>query len=89
MSTWSPGFVLGILLSVGYAGLYHLWSGRHLGDLMLALPVTALGFGIGQFIGLFLQTPLLQIGQLHVFEATLGAWGALFVVRLLTMRLRE
>jgi hypothetical protein len=89
MSALSPGFVLGILLSVGYACLYHVWSGRHLGDLLLALPVTALGFGAGQFAGLFTQTPLLQIGQLHVFEATVGAWGALFFVRLLTMRLRE
>jgi hypothetical protein len=89
MSAWSPAFLLGILLSVVYASLYHLWSGRHLGDLMLALPVTTLGFGVGQFVGLFLQTPLFQIGQLHVFEATIGAWGALFVVRLLTMRARD
>jgi hypothetical protein len=79
----SPALLLGVLLSVGYASLYHVLGGRHLGDLALALPTAAFGFGVGQFVGLFLQTPFLQMGQLHVFEATLGAWLALFIIRLL------
>lgn len=84
MSSWlSPALLLGLLFSVGYAALYHLWSGRHWGDLALALPVALLGFGLGQFVGLFSQAPLLQIGQLHLLEASLGAWGALLAVRVL------
>jgi hypothetical protein len=84
MSNWlSPALLLGILLSVGYASLFHLWRGRHLGDLLLALPIAAIGFSAGQLIGLVAQTSLLQVGQLHLLEASIGAWLALFGVRAL------
>jgi hypothetical protein len=84
MSNWlSPALLLGILLSVGYASLFHLWRGRHWGDLFLALPIAAIGFSVGQLIGLAAQTSLVQVGQLHLIEASIGAWLALFAVRAL------
>lgn len=84
MSDWfSPALVLGLLLSIGYASLYHLCWGRGLTDLLVALPTAVLGFGAGQFLGLLTNTPLLQVGQLHLLEATLGAWCALWLVRLM------
>lgn len=84
MSDWlSPAFVLGLLLSIGYASLYHLLWGRGVTELLMALPTAVVGFGAGQLLGLLTKTPVLQIGQLHLLEATLGAWCALLLVRVM------
>lgn len=77
-----PALVLGSLFCVGYAALLHLWVGRNLRDLLLTLLMAALGFGFGQAIGLFTQMPLLQMGQLHLLEASVGAWLLMVVARL-------
>jgi hypothetical protein len=80
-----PALLLGILLSVAYASLLHLWKGRSLRDLLLYLMASAGGFALGQLLGLLLQIPLPRIGQVHVVEASLFAWLALIGVRELTM----
>ncbi len=82
----SPALLLGVLLSVGYASLYHLWSGRNLRDLIVALLTAGVGFYTGQLIGAVTATGVLQIGQLHVLEATICAWLALFMMHLLQQR---
>lgn len=71
-----------MLLSMGYAGLFHLWVGRSLRDLAAFMVAATIGFAIGQWIGAAVEIPLPQIGQLHVVEGTLGAWIGLFVVYL-------
>ena len=83
-----PALLLGLLLSVAYAGLLHLWKGRSLRDLLLYLIASAGGFAIGQLFGLLLQIPLPRIGQVHVVEATVFAWVALVGVRELTVARR-
>ncbi len=84
-TTWiAPSLLLSLLLSVGYAALFHLWRGRSLGDLLLYLLVSAVGFGAGQLAGTLLRTPLLQIGEVHLVEATIGAFVALGIATLLT-----
>lgn len=83
MSAWvSPALLLGSLLSCVYASLYHLWGGRTLRDLMVALLASGIGFSTGQSIGLLTSISLLRIGQLHVLEASLCAWIALVVMHL-------
>ncbi|MCX6044176.1 MAG: hypothetical protein NT075_03630 [Chloroflexi bacterium] len=79
----SPALLLGTLLTIGYATLYHVWRGRNVRDLLLALLTAGLGFYVGQVIGALTNTALLQIGQLHVLEASLAAWIALLVMHLL------
>ena len=76
----SPGLLLGLLVSVGYAALFHLWRGRGLRDLFIVASV--LGFGVGQFVGAFTELPWLQIGEVHMVEATVGSWLALAVLTL-------
>ena len=78
-----PAFVLGCLCCVGYASLLHLWVGRHVRDLLLSLLMAGMGFGFGQVIGFFTEASLLQIGQLHLLEASLGAWLLMGVARLI------
>ncbi len=76
-----PALLLGLLLSVAYAGLLHLWKGHSLRDLLLYLVASAGGFALGHFLGLLLQIPLPRIGEVHVIEATVLAWVALIGVR--------
>jgi hypothetical protein len=83
-----PALLLGILLSVAYAGLLHLWKGRSLRDLLLYLVASAIGFAVGQLLGLLLQIPLPRMGQVHIIEATIFAWVALIGVRELTVTRR-
>lgn len=78
-----PALVLGCLLCIGYASLLHLLFGRHARDLLLSLLMAVMGFGFGQVIGFFTEAPLLQIGQLHLLEASVGAWVLMSVARLI------
>ncbi len=83
MSGVPPAVVLGILFCIGYATLLHLWVGRHLRDLLITLVMSCIGFSFGQVVGFFTQSPLLEIGQLHLLEASLGAWLLMLVARLI------
>lgn len=78
-----PALLLGVLFCVGYAALVHLWVGRHLRDLLITLVMSCIGFGFGQVVGLFIQSPLLEMGQLHLLEASIGAWVLMLVARLI------
>jgi hypothetical protein len=77
----SPGWLLGIVFTTGYAGLFHLWGGRSLRDLGVYWIASILGFSAGQLVGTLLQTPLPQLGQLHIVEATAFAWFAMIGAR--------
>lgn len=79
----NPTLLLGLLLSAGYAALFHLWTGRTLRGLILYLIASGLGFGIGQWAGQATGFDFLQIGQLHLLETAVGAFLALLIVRTL------
>lgn len=81
----SPPLVLGLLLSIGYASLYHLWGGRSVRDLLLYLVAAGLGFILGQTVGVLAGGEFGQIGQIQMIEASIGAWLALICVRLLEL----
>ncbi len=80
----TPSLLLSLLLSVAYAALFHLWWGRSLRHLLLLLFAAGVGFGVGQFVGTLVRIPALQIGEIHLIEATAGAWLALAIVHLAT-----
>jgi len=77
-----PGILLGVLLSVSYASLIHLWGGRTLRDLGVFLIVALIGFGLGQVIGIFTNIDLLRVGPVHALEATIVAWIGLVLAKL-------
>jgi hypothetical protein len=85
----SPALFLSVLLSAGHASLYHLWGGRSLGDLVRYCIIAGIGFAAGQFSGgvLWAGDPL-QIGQVHVVTASVGAWVALLGMDSLSGRIR-
>ena len=78
-----PALLLSLLLIIGYAGLFHLWGGQRLRDLLFYLLAATIGFLVGHWIGALLQIPLPSIGELHIIEASLGAWLGLLIVYLL------
>ena len=79
---WSPPVILGALLSICYASLYHMWGGYGLRDLAVYLVAAGCGLALGQGACAIMQFELLQIGHLCVVEASIGAWLALFIARL-------
>lgn len=66
--------ILGLLFSIVYASLYHLWIGRSGRELLILLLMSLIGFVLGHAIGAFLQIELLRIGQLYALEGSIGAW---------------
>jgi hypothetical protein len=80
-----PGVVLGLALSALYAGVFHVWGGRTLRDLVAYFLAALVGFGIGQAIGMMLHLPLPHIGQAYVIEGSVFAWLVMIAVRELRM----
>lgn len=79
---WSPPLILGALLSILYASLYHVWGGHGLRDLVVYLVAAGCGLALGQGACTIMQLEIFQIGHLCVVEASIGAWLALFIARL-------
>lgn len=79
----APSLLLSLLLSVVYASLFHLWRGRNLREFVLYLLAACVGFGAGQLAGALIRLPVLQIGEVHVVEATAGALLALAIAALI------
>lgn len=77
----NPTLLLAVLLAIGYASLFHLWTGRNLRDLLVYVVAAGVGVIIGQWIGSSLELNFLRIGQLHTLEATVAAILSLLLVR--------
>ncbi|NOX63438.1 MAG: hypothetical protein GXP42_16050 [Chloroflexi bacterium] len=71
----SPTVALIVLLAFVYAALFHLWKGRTLGDLLLALLMALIGLTLGQLAGRVLGLNVLRMGQAYLLEGTALAWA--------------
>lgn len=74
LTFFAPSLLLGIVICVAYASIYHLWDGETLQDLLFFVIVASAGFFIGQMMGFVTQVSWLKIGQLHLIEGTIGSW---------------
>ena len=79
-----PSIVFSFILATLYGAAFHLVSGGDARRLALFLLAAWLGFGLGHSFGEVVGTTFLYIGPLHMLSATVGAWIALVVARLLT-----
>lgn len=77
----SPALVLSGVVALLYAVLFHLWQGRTLRDLRVFCLAALAGFAIGQGMSMLAQLPWLVIGQVHMLEASLFSWLALFIAK--------
>jgi hypothetical protein len=80
----SPSIVFSFILATLYGAAFHFLSGGDARRLALFLLAAWLGFALGQAFGDIIGMTLLDIGPLHMLAATIGAWLALVVARLLT-----
>jgi hypothetical protein len=80
----SPSVVFSFILATLYGAAFHLVSGGDARRLALFLLAAWLGFALGQSLGEVVGMTLLDIGPLHMLTATIGAWLALVVARILT-----
>ena len=77
----SPYFLLSILLGGAYGAAFHTWQGKTIKDIVYYLIAGIVGFGVGQLIATFWGWNLFMIGSIHIIEASLCSWLALFVAR--------
>lgn len=79
-----PALVFSFVLATLYGAAFHLVCGGDARRLALFLLAAWMGFALGQAFADMLGTTFLDIGALHMLAATVGAWLALVVARLLT-----
>ena len=79
-----PSVVFSFILATLYGAAFHLVSGGDARRLALFLLAAWLGFGLGHVFGETFNVTLMDIGPLHMLTATMGAWLALVVARILT-----
>ena len=77
----SPPLALSLVLSSLYAGLFHLIWGQSWGEFLLYWITAIVGFGLGQAIGNAMGLNILMVGQVHLLEASLVCWAALFIAK--------
>jgi len=77
----SPYFLLSILLGGAYGTAFHIWQGKSVKDVAYYIGAGVIGFGLGQAIANFFAWKLFLIGPIHLLEASLVSWLALFVAR--------
>ncbi len=80
----SPSVVFSFIVATLYGASFHLVSGGDARRLALFLLAAWLGFGLGHVFGDVLDITFLDVGPLHMLTATIGAWLALVVARVLT-----
>lgn len=80
----SPSIVFSFILATLYGASFHLVSGGDARRLALFLLAAWMGFALGHTFGDMFSVSLLDVGPLHLLPATVGAWVALVVARLLT-----
>ncbi len=78
---YAPVVVLEGLLAAFWALVFGLLFGRPLARLAYLVPAGLAGVLLGQLIGDLMRSPGLVVGDLHLLEATLGAWTLLLIAR--------
>lgn len=77
----SPPVALSLVVASLYGGLFHLIWGQSWGEFLLYWITAIVGFGLGHAIGNVIRLNILMVGQVHLLEASLVCWVALFVAK--------
>ncbi len=80
----SPSVAFGFILATLYGAAFHFVIGGDARRLAFFLLAGWLGFALGHIFGVLFAVNVFNIGPLHAFSATLGAWLALLAARFLT-----
>ena len=77
----SPVFLLGSVVATLWAGIFHLLFGKRWTDLVRYWFVALAAFAVGQLMASAIGLPWPTFGQIHIIEASLVCWGAMFIAR--------
>jgi len=68
-----PMILLGLIISTLFAAVFHLVVGGGATHLFAYIILSAIGFWIGNFIGVYFELSFFPIGALHLGFATIGS----------------
>ena len=68
-----PTLLVALLFVLLYGSIYHLLRGGGIGHLLLYLGLSALGFGGGHLISLWLRWDFMPIGQINLGISSIGS----------------
>ena len=69
-----PAWVLAVLLALLNVFVFHAVLGHAAHTALYFMPPGILGFAAGNFLAWAIRSPLPMLGDVHVIEATVGAW---------------
>jgi hypothetical protein len=74
-----PAWILAIVLAFLNVFVFHIVLAQEGHSAFYFIPFGILGFAVGNFLGAAVGLPLPMLGDVHVVEASLGAWALLTV----------
>ena len=75
----SPAWVLAVILAAINVCVFHVAMAQEGHSLYFFVPFGMLGFAAGNLLAWLVGSPLPMLGDLHVIEASAGAWVALLL----------
>jgi hypothetical protein len=75
----SPGWVLAALLATINVCVFHVATAQEGHGLFYLAPFGLCGFAAGNLLAAMVGSPLPMLGDLHVIEASAGAWAVLLL----------
>jgi uncharacterized membrane protein YeaQ/YmgE (transglycosylase-associated protein family) len=74
-----PTLLLGLIISILYGSLFHLWRGGGPGRLLYYLVLSVLGFWVGHFLASHFALSFDTLGEIHLGSASIGSLVFLLV----------
>lgn len=68
-----PALLVAALIALLYGALYHILRGGGIGQLLLYLGLSGLGFGAGHLVSLWLRWDFLPVGQINLGISSIGS----------------
>ncbi len=75
----SPGWVLAVILAAINVCVFQVAMAHQGRTVLYFVPFGILGFAAGNLLAWLIGSPLPMLGDLHVIEASAGAWVALLL----------
>src|SRR5436190_7958693 len=75
----SPAWVLAVVFATINVCVFHVAMAQQGHSLFYFVPFGILGFAAGNLLAWLVGSPLPMLGDLHVIEASAGAWVALLL----------
>jgi hypothetical protein len=68
-----PALLVALLFVLLYGALYHLLRDGGIGHLLLYLGLSAIGFGVGHLVSLWLRWDFIPLGQINLGISSIGS----------------